>query len=245
MTQLSVNINKIATLRNARGGNVPNVLQCTLDLIHFGAEGITVHPRPDERHIRKNDVYEIAKAISVEFNIEGYPDSSYLKLISDIQPAQATLVPDPPDVLTSNAGWKVEEHLLFLRNAVKQIKKQSPETRISVFIYPADVQKITFSLLYDIGVSRIELYTGPYAEHYHQEQLRNQYLAEYAEVAKQAQKIGLGVNAGHDLNLVNLPLFIKQIPQVLEVSIGQAFIADALYYGFENTLLRYKLALSY
>lgn len=243
-TKLSVNVNKIATLRNARGGNVPDVLACVIDLQKFGAEGITVHPRPDERHITKKDVYDIAKHLSVEFNIEGYPDERYLTIIKDICPAQATLVPDPPHVITSNAGWQIHvDTRNVLEKVVNQIKKNTPHTRISVFIYPEDVSEKDLFTLKNIGIDRIELYTGPYAEHYHQVTEREALLKMYHLTALQAQNVGLEINAGHDLNLINLPDLIKTIPFIAEVSIGQAFIADSLYYGFEETILRYKLAL--
>jgi pyridoxine 5-phosphate synthase len=243
-TKLSVNVNKIATLRNARGGNVPDVLACVKHLEQCGAEGITVHPRPDERHITQKDVYDIAKNISVEFNIEGYPDERYLMFIKDVCPAQATLVPDPPHVITSNAGWQVNaENLILLEQVIHQIKKNSPDTRVSVFIYPEDVSEKDLISLKNVGVDRIELYTGPYAEHYTDFDKRKHFLEIYFNTSEIAQKTGLGINAGHDLNLVNLPDFIKTIPFIQEVSIGQAFIADSLYYGFEETILRYKLAL--
>lgn len=243
-TKLSVNVNKIATLRNARGGNVPDVLECVQYLEECGAEGITVHPRPDERHITKKDVYDISKAISVEFNIEGYPDERYLNIIKEICPAQATLVPDPPEAITSNAGWQLHAtNLSFLEQTVHHIKKYTPKTRISVFVYPEDVSEKDLLNLKNTGADRIELYTGPYSEHYTDTFKRQHYLQQYLATAIHAQKVGLGINAGHDLNLDNLYDFIKTIPFIDEVSIGQAFIADSLFYGFEETILRYKLAL--
>lgn len=243
-TKLSVNVNKIATLRNARGGNVPDVLACVKYLEQHGAEGITVHPRPDERHITKKDVYHIAQHISVEFNIEGYPDERYLNIIYDVQPAQATLVPDPPHVITSNAGWQLHAHnLTLLEKVVHQIKQRSPKTRVSVFIYPEDVAEKDLINLKQTGTDRIELYTGPYAEYYPEPEKRKIFLQKYLTTAIHAQQVGLGINAGHDLNLNNLPDFIKTIPFIDEVSIGQAFIADSLFYGFQETILRYKLAL--
>lgn len=243
-TKLSVNVNKIATLRNARGGNVPDLLECVQFLEEHGAEGITVHPRPDERHITKKDVYDIAEIISVEFNIEGYPDERYLDIIADIQPAQATLVPDPPHVITSNAGWKLHtENLLRLEKVVHQIKQNSPKTRVSVFIYPEDVTETDLRNLKNTGTDRIELYTGPYAEHYENTEKRIHFLNLYKITALQGKNVGLGINAGHDLNLDNLPEIIRTIPFIEEVSIGQAFIADSLFFGFEETILRYKLAL--
>jgi pyridoxine 5-phosphate synthase len=243
-TKLSVNVNKIATIRNARGGNVPDVLTCVQHLEKCGAEGITVHPRPDERHITKKDVYDIAKNISVEFNIEGYPDERYLNIIQDIQPAQATLVPDPPNVLTSNAGWQLNaDNLILLEKVVSYIKKYSPNTRVSVFIYPEDVSEKDLKLLKNTGTDRIELYTGPYAEHYAEPQMRESLLQQYLLTSLHAQQAGLGINAGHDLNLENISQLINTIPFIDEVSIGQAFIADSLFYGFQETVLRYKLAL--
>ncbi|MCS7029144.1 MAG: pyridoxine 5'-phosphate synthase [Bacteroidia bacterium] len=243
---LSVNVNKVATLRNARGGNVPDVIKCVEYLQNNGAEGITVHPRPDERHITRKDVSMIAKIITVEFNIEGYPDQRYLDIIEEVKPAQATLVPDPPNVLTSNAGWQIDDtNLKLLAQAVEHIKRQSPQTRISVFINPFDVLEKNLSVLKNIGVDRIELFTGPYAHTFSSKSSAeiDNVLNIYKTVALHAVEVGLKINAGHDLDLHNLPKLVSTIPFISEVSIGQAFISDSLWYGFRETLLRYKLAL--
>lgn len=232
MTRLSVNINKIATLRNARGENVPDVLKAAIDCITFGAEGITVHPRPDERHIRYSDVYAIKEHINVEFNIEGYPSESFLKLVSDIHPAQVTLVPDPPDALTSNAGWDTVKNKSFLREVIADIKSRG--IRTSIFV---DTQLINIEHAVDCGTDRIELYTEPYASQFQEEP--DHAIAPFVKAAQLASKIGLGINAGHDLSLQNLHFLIKEIPQIDEVSIGHALISDALYYGLENTIKMY------
>jgi len=233
---LSVNVNKIATLRNARGGNRPDVLAVTLDIERFGAQGITVHPRPDERHIRRRDVYAIAKNIEVEFNIEGYPAPEFIALVKDVRPAQVTLVPDPPDVLTSNAGWKVREKAGFLSDVIADIKTCG--ARVSLFIDPDDFVDSDFSAVTAVGADRIELYTEAYADHYHTAR-RDALLAKYKDAAYRAHDAGLGINAGHDLNLDNLKTFVQTIPLVDEVSIGHALIADALYFGLEQTIRRY------
>ena len=233
MTKLSVNINKIATLRNARGGNVPDVIKVARDFERFGADGITVHPRPDERHIRFSDVYELKKIITTEFNIEGYPSKEFLSLIEKIKPAQATLVPDLPDVITSNAGWDTEKNKSFLKDIISQIK--SCGTRVSVFIDP-DMKMIEHAS--ETGTDRIELYTEAYAKNYPVEKVKS--IAPYVKAAELAGKLNLGLNAGHDLNLDNLNYFSENIPYLLEVSIGHALISDALYYGLENTVQMYK-----
>lgn len=232
MTRLSVNINKIATLRNARGGNNPNVVKVAQDCEAFGAQGITVHPRPDERHIRYDDVLQLKKVVKTEFNIEGYPDERYLQLIKEVKPEQVTLVPDPPDVLTSNAGWDAIAHREFLKEVVATLKKSSGRVSLFVEADPKMVQAVT-----ETGADRIELYTEPYARDYpvNKELAVKNFIAA-AEAAKAA---GLGVNAGHDLDLNNLRFLKTSIPWLDEVSIGHALISDALYYGLENTIQLY------
>lgn len=232
MTRLSVNINKIATLRNARGGNNPDVIKTALDCERFGAEGITVHPRPDERHIRYSDVLELKKVVTTEFNIEGYPDERYLKLIRETKPAQATLVPDGPDAITSNAGWDTIKHKGLLTDLVREIKSYG--VRVSVFVGPVITQVEGAKT---IGADRIELYTEPYAAHYHQN--REAAVKPYMEAANVAHQLGLGINAGHDLDLHNLNYLHQSIPHLDEVSIGHALICDALYFGLENTIQLY------
>lgn len=232
MTRLSVNINKIATLRNARGGQIPDVVQFAIDCERFGAQGITVHPRPDERHITTKDTYEIAKVVKTEFNIEGFPDQRYLNLISDIQPTQATLVPDGPDVLTSNAGWNTEKHHDFLKETLQGIKQLG--VRTSLFIEP-NLKWI--ELARSAGADRIELYTGPYAEAFPSDPKKA--IESYVDAVAFATSIGLEINAGHDLNQENLRFFKTAVQQLDEVSIGHALISDALYLGIENTIQRY------
>ena len=237
MTRLSVNINKIATLRNARGGNNPDVVQVALDCERFGAEGITVHPRPDERHIRYQDVTDLKKAISTEFNIEGYPDERYMELVLKTKPAQATLVPDPPGVLTSNAGWDTLENKTFLTEIITTLQKNG--IRVSVFVNP-DEKMVDGAAL--TGADRIELYTGPYAHNFlkHPEQA----IEKYIHAAQVAHQSGLGINAGHDLDQHNLAYFSKHIKHLAEVSIGHALLCDALYLGLENTIQLYKRCLN-
>jgi pyridoxine 5-phosphate synthase len=232
MTRLSVNINKIATLRNARGGQIPDVVQFAIDCERFGAQGITVHPRPDERHITTKDTYEIAKVVKTEFNIEGFPDQRYLNLISDIQPTQATLVPDGPDVLTSNAGWNTEKYHDFLKETLQGIKQLG--VRTSLFIEP-NLKWI--ELARSAGADRIELYTGPYAEAFQSDPKKA--IESYVDAVAFATSIGLEINAGHDLNQENLRFFKTAVQQLDEVSIGHALISDALYLGIENTIQRY------
>ncbi len=236
MTKLSVNINKIATLRNSRGGNNPNVVQVALDCERFGADGITVHPRPDERHITRQDVIDLNKVLTTEFNIEGYPDERFMQLVEQIKPAQATLVPDPPDVLTSSAGWDVVKNYDFLKETIEVLKRW--DVRVSIFM-ETDLHQIEYSA--KTGTDRIELYTGPYAEHY----VENPEAAikDYVLAAKKANELGLGINAGHDLSLNNLRFFKTHIPNMAEVSIGHALISDALYFGLENTIQQYKFQL--
>lgn len=237
MTKLSVNINKIATLRNSRGGNNPNVVKVALDAERFGAQGITVHPRPDERHIRRDDVYALKDEISTEFNIEGYPDERYMKIIAEVRPAQATLVPDPPHVLTSNAGWNTIEKKSFLDEVISEIKSYG--VRASIFVDP-DVKMVEGAAA--IGTDRIELYTESYASHYHAG--REAAIADYVAAAEKARELGLGLNAGHDLDLENLKYLRERVPYLDEVSIGHALVCDALYYGLENAIQMYlrKLA---
>ncbi len=232
MTRLSVNINKIATLRNARGGNNPDVVRAAQDCERFGAEGITVHPRQDERHIRYSDVLALKAVVKTEFNIEGYPDDRYLQIIAKIKPAQATLVPDPPHAITSNAGWDTIANESFLREVVAEIKSYG--VRVSVFVDP--VPKMVEGAR-NVNADRVELYTEPYAREF----TLNKDIAikPYQESARVAHEAGLGLNAGHDLSLDNLNFFAQSIPHLDEVSIGHALICDALYYGLENTIQLY------
>ena len=232
MTRLSVNINKIATLRNARGGNIPNVYEAAINSQRFGAQGITVHPRPDERHITKQDVKNIRSIITTEFNIEGYPSEEFLQMVSEAKPHQVTMVPDPPDTLTSNQGWDALKHKEFLKKIIKQL--QQLNIRTSLFI-EADNEMIKHAR--DTGTNRVELYTEPYASGYSNN--REQAIEPFIKAAEKAKEIGLGLNAGHDLNLDNLNYFYKNIPGLLEVSIGHAIISDALYFGLENTIQLY------
>jgi pyridoxine 5-phosphate synthase len=232
MTKLSVNINKIATLRNARGGNIPDVIKAAIDCQRFGAQGITVHPRPDERHIRRSDVYELKKVVTTEFNIEGYPSKDFLKLIEDVRPAQVTLVPDSPDVITSNAGWNTIQNKNFLSEIIAELKSYGMRT--SIFI---DADEKMIENAEDTGTDRIELYTEDYAKQYPEN--REKAIAPFIKAAKKANEMQIGINAGHDLNLDNLKYFAEQIPNLLEVSIGHAIISDALYLGLENTVQMY------
>ncbi len=232
MTRLSVNINKIATLRNARGGNIPDVILAAINCEKFGAQGITVHPRPDERHIRYADVYELKKVVKTEFNIEGYPSEKFMQLVTEIKPAQVTLVPDPPDVLTSNAGWDTKKNLKFLQEIIAELKKHG--IRPSIFV---DTNPENIKYAVDTGTVRVELYTEPYATNFHIDKHRA--IKDFVEAAKYADSLGLELNAGHDLNLDNLHFFVEQIPYLKEVSIGHALISDALYYGLENTIQMY------
>lgn len=236
MTKLSVNINKIATIRNARGGDVPSVVQVAIDCERFGADGITIHPRPDERHITTKDVYDLQKVVKTEFNIEGYPDKRYLRIIEEVRPSQATLVPDPPNVLTSNAGWDTRKHLIELTDLVQRFKQQG--VRSSIFI-DTNLENIEYAA--KTGVDRIELYTGPYAEYYPRDPQKA--VDAYIKAANLAHELGMGINAGHDLSLENLKFFKRSLPKLDEVSIGHALISDALYFGLENTIQRYKLLL--
>lgn len=237
MTKLSININKIATLRNARGGNVPNVVKFAMDCERFGVDGITVHPRPDERHITLQDVYDLAPVVNTEFNIEGYPDARFMKMVAAIKPAQATLVPDPPHVLTSNTGWDVIKNKSLLIDIINQLHDYG--VRVSIFLNP-ELDQVEAAKL--SGTDRIEFYTGPYADHYQQD--KHLAIAAYVSAAQAAHAIGLGINAGHDLSLQNLKFFKQSLVHLDEVSIGHAIISDALYYGIENTIQMYKRLLS-
>ncbi|WP_276368149.1 pyridoxine 5'-phosphate synthase [Chryseolinea sp. H1M3-3] len=232
MTRLSVNINKIATLRNARGGNNPDVIKAAQDCERFGAQGITVHPRQDERHIRYSDVLALKSVVKTEFNIEGYPDERYLHIIEQVRPAQATLVPDPPQAITSNAGWDTIKHRSFLKEVVFKIRSNG--VRVSIFVDP--IPKMVEAAK-EIGADRIELYTEPYAHEFSLN--RDIAIKPYIESAKVAHQAGLGINAGHDLSLENLNFFAQHIEHLDEVSIGHALICDALYYGLENTIQLY------
>ncbi|MFZ9980555.1 MAG: pyridoxine 5'-phosphate synthase [Cyclobacteriaceae bacterium] len=233
MTRLSVNINKIATIRNARGGNNPDVIRMALDAERFGAQGITVHPRPDERHIRYSDVKELAAVVTTEFNIEGYPDENFLNLVTQTRPAQVTLVPDAPDVITSSQGWDTVKNAEFLKGITKKLKDCG--IRVSFFVDPFEVMVDGAAAA---GADRVELYTGPYAHQYHENPERA--AEKYVTAAFRAKQMGLGVNAGHDLDLNNLRFLKNSIPFLDEVSIGHALICDALYYGMENTIQLYR-----
>ena len=232
MTKLSVNINKVATLRNARGGNNPNLLQVAKDCERFGAEGITVHPRPDQRHIRYQDVWELMQIVSTEFNIEGNPQDAYMDLVLKVKPTQATLVPDADNALTSNAGWDTLKHQHYLTDIVKELKSKGIRTSIFVNPSPEFVEGAA-----KIGADRIELYTEPYAHLYPTDKYKA--VEPYQQCAEIAAKLGLGVNAGHDLSLENLKFLYQQLPNLAEVSIGHALICDALYYGLQNTIQLY------
>ena len=232
-TKLSVNINKIATIRNARGSNTPNLVKAAEQIQAFGADGITIHPRPDERHITKQDVFDLKPVVFTEFNIEGYPNERFLELITQMKPEQATLVPDPPGVLTSNAGWNTIKHFNYLSDINQTI--QALGIRTSLFIEPNNEM---IEAAAKIGVDRIEFYTGPYADAYSEN--RENAIKPFIDSANLAVKLGLGINAGHDLNLENLRYFKENIPNLLEVSIGHALISDALYLGLENAVRMYK-----
>lgn len=233
MTQLSVNINKIATLRNARGENRPNLLETALNIERFGAQGITVHPRPDERHIRRADVLQLRPALKTEFNIEGYPSKEFIDLVVRVKPEQVTLVPDAPDAITSSAGWDVVANMEFLSEIVDTLREAG--IRSSIFIDPDPKQVIAAA---KAGADRVELYTKPYADGYAADP--EAAVAPYVEASLQARKSGLGVNAGHDLSLENLGFFAERVSHLNEVSIGHALICDALYLGLEETIKRYR-----
>ena len=233
MTKLSVNINKIATLRNARGGDLPNVLKVAVDCQAFGADGITVHPRPDQRHITKKDAYELRDVITTEYNIEGYPSKDFIKMVLDICPEQVTLVPDAVDVITSNCGWDTLKHTSFLKEIISEFKESG--IRTSIFVNP-EVKIIEGAKL--CGTDRVELYTEDYAAKFRVD--KNQAISPYLAAAEKALEYDLEINAGHDLSLNNLSFFINQINNVSEVSIGHALISDAIYLGLENTVQMYK-----
>ncbi len=236
VTRLSVNINKIATLRNARGENVPDVVQAAVDIQRFGAQGITVHPRPDERHIRRADVYALRPQVKVEFNIEGYPSEQFMELVLQVKPEQVTLVPDAPSALTSSAGWDVEANFDFLSSVVERLKDAG--IRSSIFT-DTDVENIRRAAR--TGTDRVELYTKPYADNYARDPRAA--VAPFVLASQAAHDCGLGVNAGHDLNLDNLAWFSRSLPYLHEVSIGHALICDALYLGLEETVRRYRAQL--
>jgi pyridoxine 5-phosphate synthase len=232
MTKLSVNINKIATIRNARGGNMPDVLQAAKDCERFGAQGVTVHPRPDERHIRYQDVRDIRPVITTEFNIEGYPSESFISLVLEVKPHQVTLVPDPPGVLTSNAGWDTIKNETFLKEVIALFRKNNIRTSIFIDANPEMIRNAAKT-----GTDRVELYTESYAKNYPVN--KEDAIGPFIVAAKIASEVGLGLNAGHDLDLNNLKYFAQNIPGILEVSIGHALISDALYFGLENAIQLY------
>ena len=233
MTKLSVNINKIATIRNARGGNTPNVVKAAINCQNFGADGITIHPRPDERHITKKDVYDISPIITTEYNIEGYPSEDFIKMVLEIQPEQVTLVPDGPNVITSCAGWDTIKFQDYLKEIIFIFKHRG--IRTSIFVDPVETM---IEGAKNCGTDRIELYTEDYAKGYSND--REKAIAPYLGVAKIANELGLEINAGHDLSLENLEYFAKEIPNLKEVSIGHALISDSIYLGLENTIQMYK-----
>jgi pyridoxine 5-phosphate synthase len=237
MTKLSVNINKIATLRNARGGNIPNVLTAAINCQLFGADGITVHPRPDERHIRYNDVLEIKPLITTEFNIEGYPSKEFITLVLSVKPDQVTLVPDAHDAITSNAGWDTLKHRLFLTEIISEFRKEGIRTSLFVDTNPVNIEYASLT-----GTDRVELYTEPYASDFKKNAIEA--IEPFIKAAEIARNAGLGLNAGHDLSLDNLKYFYQNIPWIEEVSIGHALISDALYLGLENTIQMYKRQLA-
>ena len=236
MTKLSVNINKVATIRNARGGNLPDLLQFAKDCEKFGAQGITVHPRPDERHIRYEDVYALKEVLSTEFNIEGFPSEKFMELVLKVKPEQVTLVPDPPRVLTSNAGWQTRVQKDLLKEVISEFKAAG--IRTSIFV---DTKIENIEHAPETGADRIELYTEAYASYYPRNEAVA--IAPYVKAAERANELGLGINAGHDLNLENLKYFSKKIPKLLEVSIGHALISDALYLGLKKTIKEYLTCL--
>lgn len=233
MTRLSVNINKVATLRNARGENIPDVERFALDCERFGAQGITVHPRPDERHITRHDVFELARLLTVEFNIEGYPSQDFIDLAAKARPAQVTLVPDAPDAITSSAGWDILTNREFLRDVISHLRNTG--ARVSVFVNPEPEQVKAAS---EVGADRVELYTKPYADMFDTDP--ETAAAPYIKASEAALKLGIGLNAGHDLNLNNLAYFKNALPLLDEVSIGHAIISDALYLGIAETIRLYK-----
>ena len=232
MTRLSVNVNKVALLRNSRGANLPNLVQVAKDCEAFGAEGITVHPRPDQRHIRYDDVPALKEIVTTEYNIEGYPSRAFLNLCLANQPHQVTLVPDPPDTLTSDTGWDTIAQAALLKDVVAELKEAG--IRVSIFLDPNEKMMEGAK---ETGTDRIEFYTGPYAKDFSKD--REAAVAYYRKVGHLANELSVGINAGHDLNLDNLSFFVQEVPNVLEVSIGHAIISDALYFGLENTIKMY------
>lgn len=236
MTRLSVNINKVATLRNARGENVPDVEKFAVDCERLGAQGITVHPRPDERHITRADVYALRPLVKTEFNIEGYPSPEFLDLVCEVRPDQVTLVPDSPDAITSSAGWNVAANADFLRDVCARLSEAGIRSSIFVDADPAQVRAAA-----EVGANRVELYTKPYADNYHAD--REAAVKPFVEASREALTLGLGLNAGHDLNLDNLAFFHEQLPLLDEVSIGHALVSDALYLGIAETIKRYLACL--
>ena len=236
-TQLSVNINKVALIRNARGGNLPNLVQFAIDCESFGAQGITVHPRPDERHVKFDDLRPLKNIVKTEFNIEGFPSDHFLSEVKSVLPAQCTLVPDPPGVLTSNTGWDFWNNVSFLKSVIEDL--QDKGIRVSAFCNP-NVKDVEGA--FEVGADRVEFYTGDYANGYlEQKELA---IADHITASKRAKELGLGINAGHDLNLDNLRYYAENIPNLLEVSIGHALITDSLYYGIENVIQMYRKQLS-
>ena len=232
MTRLSVNINKIALLRNARGSDIPNVLQFARDCEKFGAQGITIHPRPDERHITRLDVYELKNAVTTEFNIEGYPTPDFMEMVMMVRPEQCTLVPDAPGQLTSDHGWDTLQHQRFLKEIIDEL--HSKQIRVSLFI---DSQHKLIEAAKTVGADRIEFYTGPYAHDFYKD--KQAAIKDFVAAAQFCNSIDIGINAGHDLNLDNLKFFQQNIPGLLEVSIGHALVRDCLYFGLENTIQLY------
>ena len=237
ITQLSVNINKIATLRNARNNGLPNVVLFAKDCELFGANGITVHPRPDERHITNKDVYDLKQVVATEFNIEGYPSDDFIKMVLEVKPKQVTLVPDAPDAITSNAGWNTKTFFNFLKPIIEQFNNAN--IRTSLFM-GTDIELINYA--HQLGTKRIEFYTEPYAINYKID--KDKAIHNYVIAGEYAHDLGLGINAGHDLNLENLNFLIHKMPYISEVSIGHALICDALYYGIQNTIQMYLRALN-
>ena len=233
MARLSVNINKVATLRNARGGNIPNLVKAAVNCQKYGADGITIHPRPDERHIRRNDVFEIKKVITTEYNIEGYPSNAFIEMVLEVNPEQVTLVPDTPDVLTSCAGWDTIRDYVFLKEIINIFQEKG--IRTSLFVEP---KSAIIEGTKRCGAERIELYTEQYAINYYVD--KKKAISPYLDAAQIAAELDLGINAGHDLNLDNLEFFSKEITRLEEVSIGHALVSDALYLGLENTIQMYK-----
>lgn len=232
-TRLSVNLNKVALIRNARGGSRPDLVKFAQDCESYGAEGITVHPRPDERHIRFADLHPLKEIVATEFNIEGYPNEKFIKHVCEVKPHQVTLVPDPPGVLTSDSGWDTKTNLSFLQDVIATFHHH--DIRVSLFLNP-DISMVESAKL--TGAERIELYTGEYANNYIEDKVKA--VKDHVETAKEASSIGLGINAGHDLDLDNLNYYVKRVPELLEVSIGHALVSDALYYGIQNTIGMYK-----